>query len=112
MSGSISNFYPGTTKQFTLVISVSGVAQDISAGTVIWRMKNTKYDSDTDAVLSNTADVATGGAGGTAIFTLSAANNTLTPGQYYTDVTWLKAAGAGEYVVYDSVVQVLERVSD
>lgn len=107
----ISDFYPGTTKRFTVTILLNGVMADISLDTVIWRIKTAKDDTDAEAVLSKVADVSNG-ANGIAIFELTPAETgAITAGHYYTDITWITAAGA-EYVIYDSMLRIKDRVSD
>lgn len=109
-------FYRCTTRTFSLKLKLAGVTQDISGDTVTFRMKRRRSDDDSAAVLSKVADVASEGASGVATFTLSVSeldvwDTDIEPGSYYADIEWVRAGG-DEYVVYDGVVEVEERVSD
>lgn len=107
----LTNFPSGTTKNFSVVLSIDDVAQDITGDEVQFLMKSKKADPDSEAVIDADADVVTSGAGGTALFTLSPADTAITPGDYYWDVQW-RLAGGAEYVPDNGRVKVLERVSD
>jgi hypothetical protein len=107
----ITDFHPGTTKQFTVECQLDGVAQDITSDTVTVTIKDVRSKADTDALLQKAADVASQGAQGIAIFTLTTSDTEIAPGYHYIDVEWVTAAGA-EYVVYDERIKVLTRVSD
>ena len=108
----IGDFYPGTTKAWSMTITLNGAIPDIRADTVTFRMKADPDVSDAQASLTKAADVATSGLSGIALFTLLPADTTaLAPGPYSCDVVWLRAGGA-EYVIYSSSINLLDRVSD
>lgn len=112
--GNIDSLIPGTTRAFNVTVRRSGVLQDISGGTVTYRVKARITDSDADALLTKTADVATHGAQGTAMFSLTPTDTALAPTEastYYHDIVW-ETAGGAEYVLYTSQLEVSERVSD
>lgn len=109
--GDIADFYVGTTKEFSVTCKINGVAQDIRSDTVTVRLKANKTDTDANAVLSKNADVATQGASGVALFTLTTSDTEITPDRYYIDIEWVLAGGA-EYIVYNDKINALERVSD
>jgi hypothetical protein len=112
--GNIDSMIPGTTRAFNVTIKRSGVLQDITGATVTYRVKNEISDSDADALLTKTADVATRGAQGVAMLSLTPMNTALAPtGQdrYHHDIVWV-TAGGDVYVVYSSDLTVSERVSD
>lgn len=111
MAGTITDFYPGTTKKFTVTCKIGGTTQDIRSDTLTFRMKTTQSVVDSGAVLSKTADVATGGASGVGAFELTPADTALSVGKYFCDIVW-ELAGGDEYVIYDDAVKVLDRTSD
>ena len=110
----ITDFRPGETKGFKITITINAVIQNIAAGpdVVTFRMKNAVDDTDAEAGVTKTADVASEGALGIAIFSLIPSDTSdLAPGKYHVDVLWEPSAG-GEYVVYTDVLKLLLRVSD
>ena len=108
----ISDFYPHTTKKLSATCTIGGVAQNITDDTVTLTMKLAKADADSAVVLTSTADVASQGADGIALFDLSPALTTIAPHVgYFCDITWVRNGGA-EYVIYSDVVTVLDRTSD
>lgn len=108
----ITNFYPGTTKTFSVTITMGGVAQDIRSDTVTVRLKTKLSDSDAQAALTKTADVTTAGASGIAAFELTPTDTNITPGNYLIDIVWELSTGE-EYIVYhDVTISVFERISD
>ena len=107
----ITDFHPGTTKQFTVECQLDGVAQNITGDTVTVTIKDVRSKADENALLQKAADVASQGAQGIAIFTLSDAETDIATGYHYIDVKWRTAAGK-EYVVYDERINILVRVSD
>ena len=110
MATNITDFYPGTTKVFTVTCKIDDVAVDITSDVVNFRMKTSPYLADTACSASVIADVATSGSAGEAIITLSASDNNLAPGTYYGDVEWVRASNA-EYVVVNQKIIVFTRVS-
>lgn len=110
-TGTISDFYPGESKRFTVTITLNGTVQDIRSDTVTLRIKRRRADADSVALLSKAADVTTQGASGVAIFDLDTSDTNLPPGRYPLDVEWVLSGGA-EYILYDSAITVKERVSD
>lgn len=111
MADTISDFYPGTTKKFTVECQINSAAQDITGDIVTFRIKELASDSNDDAVLTEVADVATEGASGIAIFDIAKADTELDVRSYVCDVEWILAGGA-EYIVYSDDIKVLQRVSD
>jgi len=107
----IANFYPGTTKYFTVTCSINGETQDITLDTLTFRIKALASDSNDEAVLTKAADVATEGANGIAIFDIAKADTELAPKNYVCDIEWILAGGV-EYIIYSDDIKVLQRVSD
>lgn len=108
----ISDFFPSTTKNFSINLKINGVTQDITGDTVTVRFKKSKDDLDVDSVISLEADVITQGATGVALFKLTPLLTTVPPLKYYVDITWLIPATSSEYVVYSQIVTILRRTSD
>ena len=112
ITGTVSDWHIGTTKQFYLTCKIDGVAQDISGDTVTVTVKRKKSDADSSAIHQSNADVASQGSDGIAIVTIPAADTAAeTPASVFLDVQWLTAGGV-ERIVYDGTVDLLERVSD
>ena len=111
MATTIQDFYPGTTKVFTVTCKINTVAQNITSDTVTFRMKTGPNVSDANASLEIAADVSTSGALGIAIFELAAGSNTLAPGKYWADIEWI-LADTSEYIIVDQKITVLNRLSD
>jgi hypothetical protein len=111
MSEELKEFEQGTTKIFSVILSLDGANQNITADTVTFTMKRSKFDSDSDAIIQQNADVTTNGATGEAIFTLLPATTQVAARKYYYDITWTLSGGA-EYVPKSDIVTVLRRVSD
>ena len=115
MATTIEDFYAGESKNFTITLSIDGAAQDITSDTVTFRMKANYDDTDANAALSETANVASQGASGAAIFTLEHSDTKdLTPGDYFWDIEW-NISGGDEYVfprVGPDTVTIKFRVSD
>uniref|UniRef100_A0A6M3IQD5 Uncharacterized protein n=1 Tax=viral metagenome TaxID=1070528 RepID=A0A6M3IQD5_9ZZZZ len=107
----LSNFYSGTTKNFTLTLTFNDSTVDISSDSVIIRFKSNKDDSDADAVITSSADVTSQGSSGIALFALSKTVTAIDPGSYNYDIEWIRSSG-DEYVVESGSVTILERVSD
>lgn len=107
----ISGFYPGTTVSFSLTILVDSVPPNVTTDTVTWTIK-AKNKPDSQALLIASGDVATSGATGIVLFSLTDEQTaTLPSGTYVSDVVWRTAAGE-EYVVLKQNIVILERVSD
>lgn len=108
----LTDFYPGTTKTFSVAITHNGAAPDITGDTVTLRIKKRASDSDEAAKLEKTADVATSGADGIALFVIEPADtDNISPGAYVYDIVWVLSGGA-EYVLETGRVQLFNRVSD
>lgn len=107
----LSNFFPGTTKAFKVVITFNGTAPDITGDTVTFFLKRSPDDTDASAAIVKAADVATDGATGVAIIGLTPADTAVAPRVYHYDIVWNLSTGA-EYVLTRGVVKVLDRVSD
>jgi len=110
---SISAIPQGTTRviHFTLTLE-DDTPIDISGDVMTMTVKAHKDDDD-PGVAQETADVATDGANGVAIFTLSPDETDIDIGQYYFDVVWKPATG-GIFVldVDQETIRIIERVSD
>lgn len=107
----ISGFYPGTTINFSLTILVDNVPPNVSADTVTWTIK-VKNKPDSQALLIAAGDVATDGANGVVLFSLTDEQTAALPaGTYVSDVVWRTAAGE-EFVVLHQNIVIMERVSD
>ena len=104
----ISAFHKGSTKKFTVTLSVDGVVQDITLDTVLVTFKKNKDDAGT--VIAELADVATSGAAGKALFTLSTTDTDIAVRRYFIDILW-NLSGGDKYVVYDAEIEVLPRIS-
>lgn len=107
----LSDFYPGTTKNFSVAIRFNGTTPDITADTVTFFMKRSPDDTDGAAAIVKAADVATSGATGTALFELTPADTAVPPRGYHYDIVWTRATGE-EYVLTCGTVKVIDRVSD
>ena len=107
----LTDFYPGTTKAFSVTITLNGVAPNITGDTVTLRLKRTRSDADADAVITKAANVATSGATGVALFSLTPAETQIAERLYVYDIVWVLSGGA-EYVLESDTVTVLERVSE
>ena len=105
------NFYPGTTKAFSVAISHNGATPDITADSVTFYLKRAPSDPDSAALIVATGDVATAGASGTALFTLTPATTAIEPRGYHYDIVW-RLAGGAEYVLERGTIAVVARVSD
>ena len=104
----IRAFRRGTTKKFTVTLSVDGVVQDITLDTVTVTLKKDTVDAST--VIEKNADVAISGAAGKAIFELTTTETNIAERRYVIDVLWVLANG-DKYVVYDAEIEVLPRIS-
>lgn len=108
----IKDFRVGTTKKFTVQCKLNEVLQDITTDTVTVRIKTLKSDIDASSLVEVAADVATDGANGNALFTITPAGTSgVAPGQYFIDIEW-DLSGGDNYVIYDSIITLIERVSD
>ena len=94
-----------------MVITLNGATPNISADTVTFFMKRSSDDTDADAEIVEAADVATSGATGTALFTLTPADTAVDVRGYHYDIVWTRSTGE-EYVLESGTVSVLDRVSD
>ncbi len=104
----IRAFHRGSTKKFTVTLSVDGVVQDITLDAVLVTLKKEKDDVGT--VIAKLADVATSGASGLALFTLSTTDTDIAVRRYFIDILWT-LAGGDKFVIYDTQIEVLPRVS-
>jgi len=111
--GALTDFHPGTTKQFTVECRIDGVAQDIRSDTVTVTFKADRALADSVALLQVAADVTTCGDVGIAIFILTPQQTKLLPEgkMLYVDIKWTRDDDS-EYVIYDERVKSLTRVSD
>lgn len=107
----LTDFYPGTTKKFSVTIRFNGLTPNISGDTVTFFMKRAPNDTDGNAEIVKAADVATSGATGTAVVTLTPAETAVAVRGYHYGVVWVRATGE-EYVLVRGTVKVIDRVSD
>ncbi len=105
----IQSFHRGTTKTFDVVLSIDGVVQNITGDTVTVNIKRRKVD--VAAIIEQSADVATDGANGRAIFKLLSATTEIEERKYVIDIRWIRSGG-DQYVIYDDEIDCLPRVSD
>ena len=97
ISGTLSSFVAGETKTFSMILKIDGSAVDITNDTVTFYLLAGKDADLSAATLTKDADVATYGANGRAVFTLSKTDTgALTPGVYYWQVVWDRASGERE----------------
>ena len=113
VTGTLENFYPGTTVRFSVTILYNGVVPDISLDTCTITFKHPAAIPDTQATLIATADVVTLGATGTAIFALTPAETTALVENtlYFYDIVWRLSTGE-EYVLTVGSIKILGRISD
>ena len=107
----LSDFYPGTTKAFSVRITLNGAAPDITADAVTFFMKRSPDDTDGAAAIVKAADVTASGATGTALFESTPAETAVATRGYHYDIVWARATGE-EYVLTRGTVKVIDRVSD
>ena len=116
----VSDFPVGTSKNFTITISLNNEVTDIHLDTVLFRIKENKDDPDSSSLVSNTADVTgtvgpppTGGYAGIATFTvLPSETASVTPKfNYVYDIVWTTVGGE-ERVIATGPINLLDRVSD
>ncbi|APF20317.1 hypothetical protein Calab_1531 [Caldithrix abyssi DSM 13497] len=107
----LTQFYEGETKKFQVNITYNGQAPDITNDTVRLLIKEKKEDTDANAKINKTADVATNGVNGQALFTLTDEETKLTPGIYFYEITWALASGEF-YVLESGNVRILDRITD
>lgn len=110
----ITAFRPGETKRFKITLKIDGVAQNITADTVTFRLKAKSDDPDDAALVTVNADVATSGASGIAIFEIMpAATHRRMPGiEYHCDIVWAIDSSTRRFVAHTQTLTLLERVSD
>lgn len=101
----------GTTQVIDYLVRLDSITSDITADTVTLTIKAQFGDSDADALLTKDADVATSGANGIAIFTLTPADTDIEVGNYPYDVIWYRSTGE-EYELETETVIIKKRVSD
>lgn len=107
----IPNFYPGTTLSWEGRVARDGAAVDIRADSLTWTIKRRGLP-DAQAPIITTGDVATSGATGIVLFSLTDEQTApLAAGTYVSDVVW-RLANGDEYVVLHQNIVILERVSD
>lgn len=106
---SLNDIYSGTTRYIRVNISLDDQIPDISSGSMDMIVKLHKGDSDSNAVLSSSADILTSGSMGTAIFALSPIDTNINPGNYYYEILWTRSNG-DKYVVDQSTVKIKDRV--
>ena len=107
-------FFRGETYSWTeSVLKYAGVIQDVSLDTVQFLAKESKKDTDAEAIIKKTdvlVDVATDGVNGNITFTLPKEITNIAPKLYYGEATWI--SGTQEKVVREYDVVCKERVED
>jgi hypothetical protein len=109
LSTELPEIIAGTSIIFNLVLTLGGVAPDITADTVTITFKKTKDLADPGA-LQKDADVTTQGDGGIAVFELTEDETEIDGGQYFYDIIWYTSTR--EYGVDIGSIFVIKRVSD
>lgn len=104
----LTDFYKETTKKFSVTITFNDATPDITSDTVTFVMKTLKTES-ADEILNVEANVATQGADGIAIFTLSATQTDLPVKTYYYQIVW-DLSGGTRYVLDDGTITILETI--
>ena len=101
----IQDFYRATTKYFYIDMVVSGSVPDISGDTMDFYMR----DED-ELILTASADMATSGSIGRAIFNISSSITDIPAECYQYEIYWHRSNGQ-DYVIDKSSVNVKSRVS-
>ncbi len=109
---SVSDFFISTTKSWRITVSIDDAVQDISLDAITMFIKTDRDDTDANAVLSVAGDCATEGADGVCIFTLTPAQTTIDPGEYFIDFKWITSAAAEYILPLKDNIRALSRVSD
>lgn len=107
----ISDFYPGTTKRFSVTLTLNGEQVNVVSDSVTWTIKRRKTDPDTSALLVVEGDVSQGATGQVTFIATDEETADLLPGRYECDIKWERSNGE-EYVVHSQMITVKERVSD
>lgn len=107
ITGQLDDFYQGESVDFSILISIGGVAQDISSDTVTFYLKEFKSGRP---LIEKTADVASQGANGIATVELTTANTDLPPKAYFYEVIWKPASG-GKKVLVSKKVTILDSIT-
>jgi hypothetical protein len=101
----ISDFYQGTTKNFTVTILKNNVYPDIRNDEVIL------YINYVSGSFTSSADVTTSGSAGEAIFNITPSQTEdIEPGVYRYELYW-QSGSAFEYVLEKAELQILDRIS-
>ena len=122
MTTKLSPIIPGTTKNFTVSLQATGLSVN---DTVTFRIKRDYQDTDSNALVTKTADsVVPNGSAYIASFVLTPSDTepltveSITRpsvGMYY-DITWDCVSGERYVIptggVSDSAIEILQRVSD
>lgn len=109
VNGKLQDFHPGDTLIFRYVIQWNGALANLASDTLTFCLKRNFDDAE---LIHVTADVATDGANGVAIFTVTDEQTaTLTPGNHVYDVHWARADGF-EKTLQVEKVKVLRKVHE
>lgn len=107
----VTDFYNGTTKKFTVTIDYNGITPDIHLDTVKFYLKAKSSDTDVQALITATADVSNpAGSSGIASFNIASSDTNISPGKYYYEIDWTKAGGEF-YVLELGQLSILKRIT-
>jgi len=93
VTGTISDFYEKSTKEFQVSFIKDAVSPDITLDEVRLFVKANKTDTDANAKVNKIADVSTAGASGVALFEITPTESTLTVGKYWYQIIWTENSG-------------------
>lgn len=106
MSNTLSAIYQGTSRSFTVTVSVDGVELDLTGDTCTLFVKNDYGDPDASALLTKSATVTS-----IATFELTASDTDIAPGTYRGEIR-LDRANGEVHVVWINTFSIRRRVSD
>jgi len=106
VTGKLENFYPNSVIPFRVTIKYNGVAQDIRQDVVTAYIKASSETDDGDALIVATAEVATEGISGIAIFELSQAQTNVPSQKAWCKIVWARADG-DVHTIYGKEVTIL-----
>lgn len=105
----LNDFFQSTTNNFSIQIVYNSVAPDISSDQVWLYVK--EKETDSSYIMSQSADVATSGSQGVAIFSLTPTMTNLEPKNYLYELSWSSSLNE-ERVLISSIVKVKSRIKD
>lgn len=109
----LADFPVGSTKNFSVTVTVNALPIDITADAVRILLKSDPDDLDANAVVDEVADVATSGATGIALFKLApTVTDAVAPAKYAVEIKWSRAAPVEEHVLYSDEIALTRRIGD